>query len=355
MRAYRTAGIAIILLAACNNGGNTRTGGTATTELTHGEDSAEYSDMAEQGKYEDGRVCVSEDGRVSIESGIVPGGGTSPDFWAKWTITDDAGKKHAIVYPETSYKSKVHSIAKKDGTVYYIVTCFYKSSSLYGKEWLEAYKIVGDSIREVNVADGGSNINNRAFSAYYDIPSWSSATDAAGFDWTFEYDTHARNLHVPVITEDGIVTDRCKVWHFDGDRFVCQGEESHKKLHQSLANYSTLIRYATTKDYIIRVDSLDGGGLRYASWKKPKTMADKPDIIITGGKRRHYQVPPDKLRPCDDYRFRNGSFEYVVNYCEVKTLDNGFGENHDFLLVKRNGKVITKQEINEYGTEGQDT
>jgi hypothetical protein len=33
-----------------------------------------------------------------------------------------------------------------------------------------------------------------------------------------------------------------------------------------------------------------------------------------------------------------------VNYCETKRLDNGYGEHHDFLLVKRNGKVILKQE-----------
>lgn len=80
-------------------------------------------------------------------------------------------------------------------------------------------------------------------------------------------------------------------------------------------------------------------------------MADKPDIIIKGGKRQHYEVATDKLRPCDDYRFHKGCFEYVVNYCEAKKLDGGLGEHHDFLLVKRNGQVIVKQELDKNETD----
>lgn len=351
MKAYYTAWIVMLLLAACNESGNTNNA-KAIQESPYEETSTEYSDSVKTAGYESGRVCVSEDGRVSIESGVIPGGGTSPDFWAKWTIIDDAGKKYVIEYPESSFQSKVHSITKKDGTVYYLVNCFYKSSSRDGSEWLEAYKIVGDTIQAVNVADGGNNINNKEFSVNYNIPSWYFATNGAGNDWILEYDIHSKNLYVPVTTEDGSITDRYKIWHFDGNKFVCQGEKSHKKLHKSLANYYTLIRYATTKDYILRVDLLDDGELRYASWKRPKTMADKPDIIIKGGKWQHREVPSDELRPCDNYRFRNGSFEYVVNYCEVKKAENGLVEHHDFLLVKRNGQVITKQELDKDETDG---
>lgn len=350
MKAYYTTWIVMLLLAACNKSGNTNNT-KAIQESPYEEAATEYSDSVKTAGHESGRVCVSEDGRVSIESGIVPSSGTSPDFWAKWTITDDAGKKHVIEFPETPFQSKVHSITKKDGTVYYIVNCFYKSSSVNGSEWLEAYKIVGDTIQEVNVADGSSKINNHEFSIDYNIPSWYFATHGAGNDWILEYDIHTKNLYVPVTTEDGNLTDRYKIWHFDGNRFVCQSETSHKKLHKSLANYITLVRYATTRDYILRIDLLEGGMLRYASWKRPKTMADKPDIIIKGGKRQHYEVAPDKLRSCDDYRFHKGCFEYVINYCEAKKLDGGLGEHHDFLLVKRNGQVIVKQELDKNETD----
>lgn len=344
MKAYYITGVTLFILTACGSGYDKKRD-TCPQDLTETISRTENPDSVELESYEDSHICVSEDGRVSIESGIVPGGGTAPDYWAKWTITDNTGKKHDIMNPETFYQSKIHTITKTDGTVYYIVNCYGKASSVDGYEWLQAYKIVGDTIQEVNVADGGSNIDNNEFSVNYNIPFWYFATNGAGYDWILEYDIHDKNLYVPVTMEDGIIVDRYKVWHFDGNRFVCQGERPHKNLHESLVNYKNLICYATTKDYILRIDSLDGDGLRYASWKKPKTMADKPDIIIKGGKKQHYEVAPDELCPCDDYRFCNGSFEYVVNYCEVKKLDDGFGEHHDFLLIMRNGKVMIKQEL----------
>lgn len=41
----------------------------------------------------DGHGCMSEDGRITIESGMHPDGGTAPDYWTVWTIKDDEGKK----------------------------------------------------------------------------------------------------------------------------------------------------------------------------------------------------------------------------------------------------------------------
>lgn len=305
----------------------------------------EYTDDTEYDDYKDGHVCISEDGRISIESGMVPDGGTAPDYWARWRIKDDKGKTHVMMYPETSYQNKVHAINKTDGTVFYIVNCYGKASSVDGYEWIQAYKIVGDTIQQVNVMDGSDDVGNHRFLVNYYIPSWYESTKGTGYDWVLDYDVHTRNLHVPITNDKRKIIDRYQVWHFDGNRFVYQGEKPHRNLHQSLADYSCLLCYATTKDYILRVDSTASMGLRYAAWKRPKTMADKPDIIITGGTKRHYDAAPDELRACDDYCFSNGSFEYVVNYCEVKMLENGLGEHHDFLLVRKNGNVVKKQEL----------
>lgn len=345
---YNITCIILLFFISCSNGYDKKrdTIPQDSTEANPKLTDSDSIDSTESETYEKGHICISNDGRISIESGVGSDDGTSPDYWAKWTITDDTGKKHKIMSPETYYQSKIHTITKTDGTVYYIVNCYDKACSSDGYEWLQAYKIVGDTIQEVNVADGGSKINNAKFSVNYNIPSWYFATNGAGYDWILDYDIHTKNLYVPVTTENRTIVDRYMVWHFDGNRFVCQGEKAHKNLHPSLADYTALIRYATTKDYILRVDSIDGKGLRYASWKKPKTMADKPDIIVKGGKRRHYEVAFDELHPCDDYRFYNNSFEYVVNYCEVKRSDTGFGgEHNDFLLIKQNGKVIIKQEL----------
>lgn len=297
----------------------------------------------EQKKFKNGQVFVSEDGRVTIESDICPLSGTAPDYWVKWTIINDKGEKHELRYDNTYCNSTVHALHKRDGSTYYIVNCSAKASSTDGYEWLEAYRIVGDSIQEVNVKDGGKKIDNSDFHANYCIPDLYFATNGAGYDWIFEYDAKDKSLYVPVVHGHEFI-DRYRVWRFNGNHFVYMGEQPHKNLHKSLGKYNRLISYFTTKDYIVRVDSLDSHELRYASWMKPKTISDEPDIILKGGKRREYHVGPDEYGKCDDYYFTNGGYEYIVNYCETTHKDDGYGEHHDYLLVKGGDMVIVKQE-----------
>lgn len=102
-------------------------------------------------RYMGGHVCASEDGLVTVESGTMPDGGHSPEYWSRWTITDKAGKKHEILLEYESYQDHIHAIKKSDGSTYYIVNCYGGEGGI-GEEWLTAYKIVGDTIREVNVA-----------------------------------------------------------------------------------------------------------------------------------------------------------------------------------------------------------
>lgn len=307
------------------------------------EDEDEESDL-----FEGGHVCESEDGRITIQSGVYPGGGTAPDYWAIWTVTDDKGRKHEYrnvgsQFESSAYISAVHSLLKNDGSKYYIVVCSGKASSWEGYRWIEAYKIVGDSIIQVNVLDGAAIIEENDFDINYCIPDWYFTAGSIGYDWLFEYDSQKKNLYVP-ITDDITLVDRYRVWHFNGNCFENLGQQAHKGLHESLREYNRLIRYFTTKDYIVRVDSLDSNELRYASWKKPKSMEDVPDIVIYGGERVHYDVSPNELGRCDDYRFTNDGYLYIVNYCEVTPKGEGWGEHHDFLMIKKGDKTLVKQE-----------
>lgn len=167
----------------------------------------------------------------------------------------------------------------------------------------------------------------------------------AGYDWILEYDIHTKELYVPITTEDNDMTDRYKAWRFDGERFVYQGERPNRHLHSSLSQYDRLLQYITTKDYIVRVDLLANGELRYSSWSKHGTTDDCPDIVLTGGKKVHYEVASNQLPPCDEYHFKNGSYQYIVNHCEVGRDKNGDGVHHDYLMVMSEGKVLFKQEI----------
>lgn len=334
--------ILITLLSACNNSPKHTNGTNPQSDsiAIHTEQSIEEEESETSTS---DNACVSEDKRIAIQSGVHPESGTAPDYWAKWTIIDEKGTKHELTFDYSPYIDNIHSLQKADGSTYYIASCYGRASSSDGYEWLQAYKIVGDTIQEVNVMDGGQKIEENEFDINYYIPDWYHTTNGAGYEWIFEYDPATRNLYVPM-TEERTITDRYQVWHFNGERFVRLGESPHKDMHESLATYNRLICHFTTKDYIVRVDSLDSHELRYASWKKPKTMADEPDIIIHGGARQEHPAADDELGRCDDYRFTNGSYEYLVNYCETKRLDNGYGEHHDHLLVKKNGKVIVKQE-----------
>lgn len=306
---------------------------------------------------EGGYVCVSEDRHLTIESGRHPGGGTAPDYWGKWTIVDDNGKKHELKFEYAPYVRDVHALSKYDGTTYYIVRCYARSSSVEAEEWLAGFKIVGDSIEEVSVVDGEAKIVNDPegdfdiagnihdygdFSIMYSIPDLFFATNGAGYDWIFEYDAETGELYVPII-RDYILLDHYMVWKFNGRRFKNIGEHPHKGLHESLGDYNRLLCYFMTKDHIVRVDSLDNETLRYASWRKPKTMADKPDLVLGGGKKRYRPVNEDGLQPCADYLFINHDYEYFVNYCETERAGDGTGRHNDYLLVKKGDRVIVKQ------------
>jgi hypothetical protein len=335
MKTHYIITLSLLLLTACGN----------KTENAESQDEAEdtvdteYIDNNESETYSDGHVCVSEDGRITIKSGVIPDSGTSPGYWTQWIVTDSTGESHTMRLPgETVYQDKIHAITKTDGTVYYIVNCYMRASASEGEEWLRAYKIVGDTVQEVNVLDGGKNIARNEFDVEYCIPDWYDATKGAGFNWILDYDAETKSLYVP-ITDRWEIIDRYHVWRFNGECFVHMGEQPHKGLHKSLGEYNRLVRWRTTKDYLVRVDSLDSHELRCALWKKPKTISDKPDLVIKGGKTQYNEGSHE------DYRFRNGSSEYVVNYCEKIELEEGIGEHHDFLLVKQNGKVVIKQEL----------
>lgn len=285
--------------------------------------------------FEGGDIFVSEDGRVTIESGICPGSGTATTYWAIWTYTDEKNEKHEFRIPDSPGICQVHSIQRKDGSTYYLVKCFAKASGADGYHWVEAYTLQGGALQQVNVIDFKVAEDPHTFGVNYCIPDWYFTTYGAGYDWIYEYDPATRKMYVPIACNQRI-TDRYHVWQFDGNKFIPLGEHPHKGLHPSLCSYDKLVQYATTLDYIVRVDRVAGDRLRYASWRKPKTLSDKPDLII---------YKPDDSYDDGNLIFRNGPYEYDACYTENYPSQNGRNRYKDFLVVRKNGKIILKQEI----------
>ena len=288
-------------------------------------------------------TCVSEDGAMKFYSWNTGRGGTCPDYAVMCQFRTKEGKVVTEDFcdreGDPTWVSVVHALKKDDGSTYYITTRSHRASSNDGYMWMDAFMIDHDTLKNVSVYDAGDDLDECGLEINYRISDWFYTTNGEGWDWLFEYDTKDKNLYIPqtVYIDETIpiISDRYKVYHFNGKEFVDKGESAHKGLHKSLGNYSRLVSYFRTKNYLVRVDQLDEKGtLRYASWKSTHDMSRKPDIVIQGGIY-------DKEK--DTYTFANDGYDYVVGYSEDKPISDGMHEHHEFLLVRKNGRVVLKE------------
>jgi hypothetical protein len=289
-------------------------------------------------------TCVSEDGAMKFYSWNTGRGGTCPDYAVMCQFRTKEGKVVTEDFcdreGEPAWVSVVHALKKDDGSTYYITTRSHRASSNDGYMWMDAFIIDNDTLKNVSVYDAGDDLDECGLEINYRISDWYYATNGEGWDWLFEYDVKNKNLYIPqtVFVDETIpiISDRYKVYHFNGKEFVDKGESAHKGLHKSLGNYYRLASYFRTKNYLVRVDQMDEKGtLRYASWNSTLDMSRKPNIVIQGGIYDEGN---------NTYRFTNDGYEYVVGYSEDKPISEGLYEHHEFLLVRKNGKVVLKEE-----------
>ena len=289
-------------------------------------------------------ICKSEDGNMKFYSWDTGMGGTSPSYAVLCQFRTKDGKSSIEDFcikedEEPAWVSKVHSIKRNDGTTYYIIARSFRASSNDGYMYMDALVIDNDTLKNVSVLDGSDDLDECGMEINYSISDWYYATNGDGWDWLFEYDSRTKDLYVPIIahTKEScpVVSDRYKLYHFNGKEFFYKGESPHKGLYASLSNYKRLVKYFRTKNYIVRVDEMEGGACRYASWKSSSAMSEMPELVILGGKYDEKE---------DSYTFVNDGVEYIVGYIEDKPISDGSFEHHEFLLVKKGGKILLKEE-----------
>ena len=253
------------------------------------------------------RVCSSEDGKMKFYCWDTGEGGTSPVYGVLCQIRTEEGGSRVIDMYDGPWIDDVHALTKDDGVTYYIARISHKSSSSCGFLSLWGYMIEGDTVRWVNAYDGSDDADNCTLELEYDIYDWYNRTKGEGWDWLMEYDASSKNLYIPELSGglDGLLrfTDRYRVMHFDGMEFSEVGDQGNRRLHESLKDYESLVRYLRTTDYLIRIDKLKDGVLRLVLWKQPATMADEPEVVITGG------VYDEETMT---YTFQMDDAEYVV-------------------------------------------
>jgi hypothetical protein len=286
---------------------------------------------------------VSDDGKMKFYCQSLWTGGTMSSYDVtceyltedgEWASEDFREKEEF----ETAWVHAVYAIKRDDGKIYYLAKRSFNASSNDISMWMDAFVVDHDTLEYVSPQDGGAYTEESGWPINYHQSDWySRASTQSGEDSLFEYNAKTRELYVPqtIETQWGwpIVSDRYTLWRFDGMKFVDMGDRPHKGLHSSLADYVCLSQMFTTEKYHIRVDSLASGQLRYASWKRPSGIGEKPDLIIEGGR---YDAE------ADTYTFENDGVEYVVGYHEDTPVEGGGYIRSSFLLVKRNGKVIMK-------------
>lgn len=285
------------------------------------------------------RMCQSEDGRVRFYSWDTHQGGTRPDYAAlcvlrggdgRWHVADSSGARGLALFVH-----RVHSVPA-GGRTYYIVEQSHKASSAQGYSVATAYEVVCDTLQEVRLFARADGACTESVGVEYNIPDWYFATNGEGWDWLFAYEASERALHVPCVGDDGRITDRYRVYRFDGEKFRDTGERPHPGLSDSLGTYSRLLRFVRTSDVMARVDALGDGTLRYAAWNLPATMADVPALVLYGG-------------ACDEeaetYTFRNGSYVYTVGEGVTEETDEGYTRMRRYLVVRYGERELYRQEI----------
>lgn len=107
------------------------------------------------------------------------------------------------------------------------------------------------------------------------------------------------------------------------------------QLHSSLKTFKQPEVLFKTTQYLIRVDQLNNGNYRYASWKLGQSQASKPDLIINNGKLDY-----DGSGGNHAFNFSSGNYHY-----QVYRMLMGSDESSEVSLnVQKGTKTVLEQD-----------
>jgi hypothetical protein len=102
----------------------------------------------------------------------------------------------------------------------------------------------------------------------------------------------------------------------------------------TLRNYRTPVLYMETSKFLIRIDEMEGGKYRYASWSRPSDKKGEPDLTIENG-----TWTPEGSGGNHYYRFTSGDYQYN---CIINVISELGGPPAE-LTVTKSGRQILKQ------------
>ena len=143
-------------------------------------------------------------------------------------------------------------------------------------------------------------------------------------------------IYVPVIISDNnkeidhrdtdnILSGQYDTYIIKNNKFQFVKHEGDPFIHESLKSYYRLITKYLTKRYLLRVDEMEGGSYRYASWNLPNDEEKQPSIIVYDG-----VYEKEKKR----YKFDNKGYTYYVG--------DGFEEQNRYVEVWKDNKMLLR-------------
>lgn len=224
----------------------------------------------------------------------------------------------------------VHQFTNTKGEKIYLVECYMRESSSIGATYLTAFKFQdGKPVKELFFSTPSEELD--AIDYEHEIPGWYfRAANGEGWAWLNTIDPATQTLYIPVV-RDMEISDQYLLYKFDGDKLVFDGIDGGFWLHPSVRKFKYLYQIYDTPKVRFRIDEMEDGKLRYASWENGSKMNDKPSLVITGQEK--------KTRP-GMLHFRNCGVDYF-------TPDPASDKAVDTLVIERAGKVLAKYPVND--------
>lgn len=294
-------------------------------------------------------VLTTPDKKVKIYSWDTGLGGTSPDFSSyvkydagdsirseyigaftnsKYLCASDIAKDGYEVY-DGSFIQSLYQVDTQSTSPLYILSAYFRSSSVEGSQTAIAFSIENGKLVKQDFIDSDGNATNTISCDYY-IPDWYFTTDGLGWDWVMSFDDKTKTLYVPE-RSDMVMTDRYECFKFDGGQMKYIGTKAGYWLHPSLHDFKRLCGIYQTDTKLIRVDQLDDGTYRMATWNKSFAMSGQPEMVIHNGK-------PEIIK--NAIVFTNGDYTYTI-----PAFRQGQGEDFGKLIIKHKGKVIQETKV----------
>lgn len=117
-------------------------------------------------------------------------------------------------------------------------------------------------------------------------------------------------------------------------------DEAKSSIHPSVKDWKTNIMVCKSDKYIIRIDLMDDLTLRYASWSIPKSVSDKPDIVLFNGIEEFQGT-----RGGVTYTFQNSKWKYVIDKVNICEKDEDCGLFFKLLISDQENRKTRLQEV----------